>query len=54
MAASKNEGLAVEDTAVGIVVQIEGDHIGATFIMNIVQSGIADGDELRLVVGSAL
>ena len=53
MAASQYQGLAVEDTAMGIVAQIPCHGIPATGIMGIPKAVLADGDELALVVGGS-
>ena len=50
MTATEDERLAVEDTALGVVAQIERHNVGSAFVMNIVKSGIGHGNELRLVV----
>ena len=51
VAASENEASAVEDAALGIVVQIERDAILRTLIVNVLQALLRDGYELALVVG---
>ena len=53
MAATQNEGAAVEKAALGIVAQIEAHAIGASSIMCVVQAIAAHGDELALVVGGS-
>ena len=53
MAAAEDESLAVEHPALGVVFQIEGHGIRASFIVEVLQSVVAHGDELALVVGCA-
>ena len=53
MAASQNEGAAVEKAALGIVAQIEAHAVGASSIVCVVQAIAAHGDELALVVGGS-
>ena len=53
MAATKNEALAIEHTALRIVLQIVSHRIDATTIVDALQALASHGDELRLVVGGA-
>ena len=47
---AKNEGFSREESAFGIVVQIECHRISTTGIMDLLESLLADGDKLALVV----
>ena len=53
VAATEDERLAIEETAAGIVAKVDSDHVGATFIVDVVQSVGRNRDELRLVVGGS-
>ena len=51
VAAAEDERLSVEHPAVGVVAQVVHHHVGAAFIMDVAQTIVGDGYELRLVVG---
>ena len=53
MAATQYQCLAIEDTALGIIAQIPCHGIPATGIVGILETVLADGDELALVVGGS-
>ena len=53
VAAAQDEGLAVEDAAFGMVLQIIGQRIESAPVMRFLQPFPADGDEFRLVGGRA-
>ena len=51
MATAKNQGSARKDTAVGVLLQVKGYGITATCIVQVLQTFLADRNELALVVG---
>ena len=51
--AAENERAAGEQSAVGAVAQIEGHGVAATGVVEVLQTAVAHGDELALVVRRA-
>ena len=50
MTATKNQSLAVEHSRLGVVAEIQRYRVASTSIVNLLQTFVADRDELRLVV----
>ena len=53
MTATENQRPSVEETTLGVVLQIESHRVEASAVMDILQSCLTHGDELTLVVGGA-
>ena len=52
MAATQNQRTSIEQSRIGIVAKIKRYGVVTTCIVNLLQSFIADRDELRLIIGS--